>query len=516
MRGRRAVAVAAIVALGAALSAAPAAWPQADTRPELRVRLQFASPGGIYDPARWQYTSDWFVYPSLFNWLVRWTPGTAGSQLEPDLAERWTVSSDGLVYTFFLRKGVQFPRGFGELQADDVVFSFRRQMTDPKLSFHEDLGDVAQVDAVDRATVRIRLRQPNAAFLPAVVAYRPGVIVSKRAVEQLGDAFSRNPVGTGPFVFAQLDSGRRVAVAANDQYFRGRPPVRRIIFEHIPDEIVAAEALIRGEFQIIWTRGNPEAVTLLKRASGITLQQNVVYDSLRHIAMNPSFRPTQDVRVRQALSYAINRQQIEAAEPALELPTDLVRSNRLFGGSANVPRYPYNPAKARQLLAEAGYPNGFAVRILFQTRSPEDIIANIVQSNWRAVGIDASLQPAEPTAAFDQRNHFNFEVTVTSVGRPGDPDLYFSDLFLSTAKPPGGSNYFGYRGVDGLLLAARRELDRAKRQQLYDQVDTKLMTDLPIIPLSLQIFTAAWRAPVASVISGTNNNFLSDTIKIGP
>ncbi len=513
----RAAAIAAIIVLGSVAATATTAWTQADTRPDLRVRLQFASPGGIYDPARWQYTSDWFVYPALFNWLVRWKPGTGGNVLQPDLAERWTESPDGLTYTFFLRKGVQFHRGFGELTADDVVFSFRRQMTDPKMTFSEDLRQVvAQVDATDRYTVRVRLRQPNAAFLPTVVAYRPGIIVSKRAVEQLGDGFSKNPVGTGPYAFERLTGGRQVVVVANDQYFRGRPQAKRITFEHIPDEVVAAAALIKGEFQVIWTRGNPEAVALLRKAPGITLESTTVYDSLRHIAMNPSFKPTQDVRVRQALSLAVNRQQISAAQPGLELPTDILRPSRLFGGSANVTRYAYNPTKAKQLLAAAGYPNGFRVRIMYQTRSPEDILASIVQADWRAVGVDASLEPAEPTAAFDRRNHFDFETTVTSVGRPGDPDLFFSDLFLSTSRPPGGSNYFAYSAVDNLILAARRDQDPAARQKIYDQVNAKLMVDLPVIPLSFQVFTAAWRSPVASMINGTNNNFLADTIKIGP
>ncbi|MDR7427625.1 MAG: ABC transporter substrate-binding protein [Armatimonadota bacterium] len=486
---------------------------QADSRPELRVRLQFARPGGIFDPARWRYTSDWFVYPNLFNWLVRWKPGTGGSQLEPDLAERWTVSADGLTYTFFLRRGVQFHREFGELTADDVVFSVRRQIGDQKMSFSEDFVNVAAVEAVDRYTVRIRLKEPDAAFLSAVLAYRPGLIVSKRAVEQLGEEFAKNPVGTGPFVFERL-SGNQVVVGANDRFFRGKPTVRRITFMHIPDELVAATALIKGEFHIIWTRGNPEAVRLLQEASGVKTQRVVVYDSVRHIAMSPNFRPTQDVRVRQALSYAINRQQIAAALPGLELPTDVMRSNRLFGGSLNVPRYPYNPTKARQLLTEAGYAGGFRVRIMYQTRSPEDILANIVQTSWRDVGIDASLEPMEPTAAFDRRNRLDFDVTVTSVGRPADPDLFFSDLFLSTSKPPGGSNYFGYRAADELILAGRREQQREKRRVIYEQLHRKLMTDLPIIPLSNQVFVAAWRDPVVSLVNGTNNNFWAETIVV--
>ncbi|MDQ7850732.1 MAG: ABC transporter substrate-binding protein, partial [Armatimonadota bacterium] len=200
--------------------------------------------------------------------------------------------------------------------------------------------------------------------------------------------------------------------------------------------------------------------------------------------------------------------------PGLELPTDVMRSNRLFGGSLNVPRYPYNPTKARQLLTEAGYAGGFRVRIMYQTRSPEDILANIVQTSWRDVGIDASLEPMEPTAAFDRRNRLDFDVTVTSVGRPADPDLFFSDLFLSTSKPPGGSNYFGYRAADELILAGRREQQREKRRVIYEQLHRKLMTDLPIIPLSNQVFVAAWRDPVVSLVNGTNNNFWAETIVV--
>lgn len=489
---------------------------QGDARPELRVRLQFARPGGVFDPARWSYTSDWFVYPSLFNWLVRWKPGSGGDLLESDLADRWTVSPDGLTYTFFLRKGVQFHRGFGEMTADDAVFSFRRQMTDKKMSFYEDVQQIERVEAAERYVVRMRLKAPNSAFLSTVIAYRPGIIVSKRAVEQLGEEFAKNPVGTGPFVFQELKAGREVVVTAHDPYFRGRPQVKRITFAHIPDELVAATALIKGEFQVIWTRGNPEAVNLLKQTQGIKIERSVVYDSVRHVAMNPQFKPTQDVRVRRALSYAINRQQIAAALPALELPTDLIRSTQLFGGSPDVTRYSYNPERARRLLTEAGYPDGFRVRIMFQTRSPEDILANIVQSSWRAIGIDASLDPAEPTAAFDRRNKGDFDVTVSSVGRPGDPDRYFSDLFLSTSKPPGGSNYFGYNAVDDLILDARREQDRSRRQGIYDKLNRKLMQDLPIVPLSVQVFVAAWRDPVVGMIHGTNNNFLSDTIKVRP
>jgi len=446
---------------------------------------------------------------------VRWKPGTDGSILEPELAQQWTVSPDGRTFTFILRKGVQFHKGFGELTADDVVFTFQRQMTHPAMSYYQQSQQIARIAAPDRYTVRIQLKDPNAAFLPGYLAYIPGFIVSKRAAFQYGDAFAKNPVGTGPYAFDRLTPGHEVVVVANDAYFKARPPVKQITFAPIPDEIVAAEALIKGEFQVIWTRGNAEAVKLLTQAPGVTVTREIVYTSLRHVAFSAQFQPAQDARVRRALSYAINRQQISAALPGLEVPTDVVRTNKVFGGSLNVTRYPYSPEKARALLREAGYPNGFHVTLMFQTRSPEDVLASIVQADWRAVGLNVTMDPTEPVRAFDRRQHLDFEATVVSQGRPADPDLSYSAIFYSKIRgTPDSGDYIGYTGVDDLILAGRREQNRQKRQQIYEALLRKVQDDLPIIPLSFQAFVAAWRAPVVRMANGVNNDFLSDTIQV--
>lgn len=128
--------------------------------------------------------------------------------------------------------------------------------------------------------------------------------------------------------------------------------------------------------------------------------------------------------------------------------------------------------------------------------------------------MQVTLEGMEATAAFDRRNSFNFEVTVASVGRPGDPNLLFTDLFHSSAVPPGGSNYFGYAGVDAILEEARSISDPDRRAQLYHEAHVQIMEDVPLIPLSLQTFIGAWRAPVASVVFGTNNNFWGETIQL--
>lgn len=482
----------------------------ADPRPDIKARLQFASPGGVYDPAYWRYTSDWFVYPNLFNWLVRWVPGSGGYQLEPDLAESWEVSDDGTVYTFHLRQGVQFHGGYGELTADDVVFSYQRQIDDETASFHANLESLVGLEALDPYTVRLTLSAPDASFLATIVAYRPGIIVSRAAVEERGEGFSQAPIGTGAFEFVELTQANEVVLRAFDDYFRGPPEVATLTFAHIGEEQVAVAAIQSDEFQIIWTRGNPEAATALEADPDIQTETIIRPDSVRHIAMSPTFEPTQDVRVRQALSHAIDRELIRQSLPGLEVPTDIVYA----AGKSEVATYPYNPERAKELLADAGYPNGFPITIMFQMRSPEDILAEIVRTAWEQIGLSVTLQGMEATAAFDRRNSFDFDVTITSVGRPADPDLLFSDLFYSASIPPGGSNYFQYEAIDDLILAGRRESDPTARAEIYDRAHARVMEDLPIIPLSYQAFTAAWRSPVVGMAHGQNNNFWGETIDI--
>lgn len=502
-----------------ALSLILAAWPgtgraQQDTRPAVRARLQFARAGGIYDPARWRYTSDWFVYPDLFNWLVRWKPGPSPNQLEPDLAERWDVAQDGLSYTFHLRKGVQWNNGYGEVTADDVVFSFRRQMTDPKMTFYEVLKNVTGVEALDRYTARITLKDRDASFLWTVASYRPGFIVPQKAVLQLGDAFVKTPVGSGPFQFVQLTPEGEVVIRANDGYFRGRPSVRQITFVNIDDENTAAAALQRGDVQVIWTRGNPDVVKLLRGDPKIRTVRVVEYDNLFQVEFSSTFKPVQDARVRQAMAYAIDRRVIAAALPGLDEMGNVMRPAQLFGGSNDVPTYPYNPAKGRALLQEAGYANGFPVTFMIQRREPDTTVAQILVAQWQAIGLQVRLDVLDATAAFDVRDKENFDVTIDATARPGDPNLFFWDLFDTASYPPYGSNYLHYNQVDSLIDAGRITLQDAQRAQIYHVLQQKIMTDLPIIPLFYRAYVLAMTDPVVSMTPGAFSMFWGDSITV--
>lgn len=484
--------------------------------PDLRVRLHYGTPGGIFDPALWRYTSDWFVYPSLFNWLVRWVPGSGGSQLEPDLAESWEMSEDGRVYTFHLREGVQFQDGYGEMTASDVVFSFQRQMDDESMSFNQDLSNVASVTAVDDYTVEIALQEPQPSFLAMVVAYRPGFIISQAAVEERGADFAIHPIGTGPYVMRGINELGEVVTEAHPDFFRGTPDARSITFVHVGEEAVVAAAIANGELQFIQTRGNPEVVQALSANPDIHVERRIQYDNILQVQFSPNFEPVQDVLVRRAMAHAIDRDLFMAALPGLDEAAYIVRPEQLFGGASldQVTNYPYDPDRARELLAEAGYPDGFTLRLMHATTATEATIGAILTENWRAVGIDVVQDPTELTAQFEKRNTGDFDVSFSATARPGDPDLLFTNVFHSASSAPVGSNFIHYGGADDLIEEARLTLDPERRAELYLQVQEQIMTDLPIIPLVYRAFAAAWRDPIATMVPGVVNNFWGETIEI--
>lgn len=487
---------------------------EVDTRPDLRIRLQFARPGGIYDPAQWRYTSDGWVYPALFNQLVRKVPGTGGD-LEPDLAQSWEISPDGTVYTFHLRQGVEFHRGYGQLTADDVVFSLMRQIEDPDATFHATYRNVREVLAVDPYTVSIVLSEPQPSFLLAALTNPNGAgfIVSRRAVEELGADFASRPVGTGPYVLEGLTATDEVILVSHDEYFFGRPSAKSITFVHVAEEAVAAAALLSGELQAIYTRGNPEVAQQLLDSPAVQARTVVEYYNIMHIAISPSFEAANDARVRHALAYALDKSVISLLLPGLDEPAHVLRPEQLTGGTSETTQYGYEPDRARELLRQAGQ-EGLRLNLMFQTREPEATIAQWLAESWGAIGITVTLEGAEATTAHDRRTTGDFEVTFMATSRDGDPDYFFTDVLHSASIGPGGSNYSGYSAVDDLIEEARYELDADRRQELYSEIQRRVMDDLPVIPLLFRAYVAAWREPIEGLVPDSTIQFWPHTISV--
>src|SRR5689334_19110569 len=187
----------------------------------------------------------------MFNGLARFPPGSIDpAKREPDLAEGRESSPDGLTWTFHLRHGVQFHGGFGELTADDVVFSLKKAGDSKTSAFASELRPFQSIEAIDPYTVRIVLKDHVPSLLGIVTNYAQGFIVSKKAVEQKGDAFKRDPIGTGPFAFASVTPNQSLELTANEQYFRGAPKIKKISYRFIPSNASRDLAFQNGELDV--------------------------------------------------------------------------------------------------------------------------------------------------------------------------------------------------------------------------------------------------------------------------
>ena len=217
---------------------------------ELRIGIDNPDLGKL-DPHATTVSGDRYIIQDVFSGLVRYKPGSGDvRQIEPDLAEKWTSSSDGKVWTFHLRHGVKWHHGYGEVTAEDVVFSLNRAANKETSRFASDYTAFDKVEALDRYTVRITLKQVVPSLLGLVVNSLGGNIVCKKAVEKLGAGYAQNPIGTGPFMFEAYKPQNSVTLVANPDYFRGKPKIDRVIFRYIKSQGSRDLALRSGELDI--------------------------------------------------------------------------------------------------------------------------------------------------------------------------------------------------------------------------------------------------------------------------
>ena len=465
------------------------AWPPSAIPQERELIIAYTGDIITLDPPLVRQVPDYPLIMNLFNGLVRYVPTSADVKVEPDLASRWEVSSDGRVYTFFLRRGVKFHRGFGEVTADDVKFSLER-VKDPDLgSTHRgEMELLDRVDVVDRYTAKVFLKKPYADFLTAILAYRPGYIVSKRAVERYGKDFGLNPIGTGPYMFVRRVPREFIALEANPDYFRKQVAIKKARLTIIPDESVAALALKKGDVQYMFVR-TANAFALLKGDANILLIDTVgtQWRGLWLNVQRPVFR---DVRARRAVAHSTDKDEMIATVlEGMGRPAHSVIPPGIFGHTENLTQYKYDVGQARRLVEEAKVAGADVVII---TRSPDRDMALASAGYLRAAGFNARVEVLEPGAYAQRRDQGNFDIIVQGVARPA-PDL-FIPFFDSREKLP-GPNITGYTGVDDLIDAQRVELNPAKRRELLKRFQARIADDVPVVPISyvLQV-TAAHRS----------------------
>ncbi|WP_088008171.1 ABC transporter substrate-binding protein [Indiicoccus explosivorum] len=440
------------------------------------------------------------VTKNIFETLVNF--GEQDTEVVPEnmgLAESWEISEDGLTYTFDLREGVLFHDGT-EFNAEAVVANFERWAAGGPDEFpyygsmFGGFGDeeghiIESVTAVDDYTVEFQLKRPSAPFLKNL-AMSPFGIASPAAFEEFGEEFGSNPVGTGPFQFVEWQRNDTVTIERFEDYWQeGLPNLESIIFRAIPDNSARLNALLSGEIDLADGINPADAQTI---ADNPDLQlwerpsMNVGY-----LGFTTTREPFDDPLVRRALAYAIDKQAIVDAffqgyAETAKNPLPPV----IAGYNDEIEDYSYNPEKARELLAQAGYPDGFEME-LWAMPVPRPYmpdgqkVAEAIQANLADVGVEAEIVSYEWATYLEKAQ--NGEADAFLLGWTGDNGDADNFLYVLLDKDNIGSNNYTRYSNDELhdiLIEAQTETDEAKRAELYKRAQEIIHEDVPLVPLA--------------------------------
>jgi peptide/nickel transport system substrate-binding protein/oligopeptide transport system substrate-binding protein len=505
----------------------------AQERPAARERAP-AQEGGVYrrplgndpatlDPARIRDIYSLAVAQQLFDGLVQFDQTLS---ITPALAQFWAASRDGLTWTFTLRKGVRFHHG-REVTAEDVVYSFTR-LVDPRTrsggadlfmriegapAFREGrTRHLSGLVALNRYTVRVKLTDASVPFV-SVLAVGQAKILPRELVQEQGDRFGQEPVGTGPFRFVRWEHGHEIVLAANPDYFEGGPRLARLVYRIFPGE---RSGEVFREFERAELEDTPIPS---KDYRGILAGHRYQYVrrpmfSLRHYGLNTRIKPLDDRRVRRALLHAIDREAVvseiwlgrHALARGILPPGTLGFNPRLAG-------YAYDPARARDLLAQAGYPGGQGLPaiVIWSSARSEEILRehDRMRKDLDAVGVKADFQYNNDWPSFSRdmaERRLPVFLRAWFADVP-DPENFLVKLFHS-ASP---RNYSGYANpaVDALLERARAQPDMARRVELYRRAEEAILEDAPLIPIWHHTYERLFQPYVKGVeVSGLGDSYI--------
>ena len=456
------------------LSAAPAAAEPAGTM-TFAVHVTIAT--RWLDPAETDAEiTPFMMFYALHDALVKPMPTGLNT---PSLAESWTVSKDGRVWEFILRKGARFHNG-DPVTAEDVKFSFERYRGAAAPIFKE---RVREVQVVDAGRVRFYLKDPWPDFMTFYGTSASGAawIVPKRYFEKVGeDGFRRAPIGAGPYKFVSLQPGIELVLEAFDGYWRKTPSVKRLVLRSIPDESTRAAALKRGEVDIAYFLNGPIADDV-RRTPGLTLTATRTNGVL--FLMFPdqwtAGSPWADRRVRMAASLAIDRQAINEAESlGFSAPTgSVVPRHQEF--ALAIPPDSYDPKRAKALLAEAGYPTGLDAGE-FTPFPPYNSMGEAIANYLNAVGIRTRVRTMERASLLSAWRDKKLKgLFVGATGSAGNASTRLESL--ATAR--GVLSYGSIPEVESLFHAQLQEMDRKKREDMLFQIQRIVQERVVFAPI---------------------------------
>lgn len=477
----------------------------AQTPPDVLIVGQIAEPKAL-DPAQVTAVNDFRIMMNLYDGLVRYADGTL--EVEPSLASDWEISDDGTVYTFTLRDDVTFHDG-SDFDAEAVVFNFER-MLDEEHPYHDTgpfplaffFDAVETVEATGEHEVTFTLEEPYAPFL-SNLAYPTGLIVSPAAVEEHGEEIGRNPSGTGPFRFDEWESNSRVVVTRNEAYWDGAPSLEAVVFRPITDANTRVAEMLSGGIDLM-VEVPPDNVADMAEDEAFEVYEQAG-PHLWFLILNTREGPFQDKAMRQAINYAIDKRSLvdDVLQGTAEVAAGPIPPAFDWAYNEELEPYPYDPDKARELIAEAGHEG--AELTFYVTEGGSGMLDPVpmgtaIQADLAEVGLEVEIETYEWNTFLDRVNPgLEGKADMAQMAwMTNDPDTLPFLALRSDAMPEEGgfnSGYYSNERVDELLEQARRSVDQEERAELYREMQEIVHEDAP------WAFVANWKQ---NAVAGAN------------
>lgn len=455
------------------------------------------------DPQNANEIETWRVTKNIYETLVEYKKET--TDVIPALAKEWTTSDDGKVWTFKLQEGVKFHDGT-DFNADAVVYNFERMMDKNHPDRYEGTFSVyrgmfngfkgegsviEEVKAVDPNTVEFILTNPQANFLANLGMHAFGVI-SPEAIKKYGAKINENPVGTGPFTFESWATNDSVTLVKNENYWKkGSPKLDKLIYKVIPDNSARLTALKNGEIDILVSL-NPSDLSSVEADNNLNVSLRPPLN-IGYLSINNTKEPLNNPKVRQAINHAIDKKGIaDAFFYGLAEPVKNMLPSSSWAYNNDIEDYEYDLDKAKQLLTEAGYPNGFELQFSVTSNSriymqqPVKMV-EAMKTSLEKAGIKVKVVSYEWATYIDQiRNGEHSIGLIGWVGDNGDPDNFlYSTLSKNNAVKGSAQNHTFYQNdeVSELLMKAKSVMDEKERAEIYKRVQELVHEDAPSVPL---------------------------------
>lgn len=413
-------------------------------------------------PTDFSTTVEMGILNQVYDTLLYYNPdGTA--EPEARIAESYEVSEDGLDYTFHLRSDATFHDGT-PITAEDVVFSIELY----KASEYQgsQISMLASVEATDEHTVVCHLDTAYSPFLQGICS--PS-IVSKAYYESSEEDFVNNPIGSGPYKFVSRAKGSNIKLEAYDDYYRGAPEIKEVTFEVIPDSATKAIALQTGE--VNFAEIDSATMPQLEVNPAITIAE-VPTSSFSYVAMNVEKEPFSDVKVRQAINYALNRENLVAVcyDGEAEVNSNICAKERL-GYSEDQLQYTYDPEKAKELLAEAGIETPYNLGEILVAEKYSNL-ATVIQNDLKAVGLEVTISVKEFNSYIGDLQNGNYGITALNMTLEGDSqqlEMAFITDYIGIAN----NARYSDAEMDEMFAETRTETDADARKALFEKIFTK-------------------------------------------